>query len=210
MLKVILFNIPIAIIIYLRHKIRCLQIELNEKKENDHQETLKNYCNLQDKMKLEKKCSALEKELEFYKYLNKKNDESIIEKNKIIKPIFKNKRVLVGDYNLEMLNHTRKVLKSLGFEVDTVQTGMDMVNMALINNNYDVIITNNLYKDSYDGQEVMMELREIKKFKTPIVVLTVSTGEEERFLKLGFDGYLEKALITEQAIKVLKKVIKNK
>lgn len=210
MLKVILINIPIAIIIYLRHKIRCLQYDLNEKKEKEHQEILQNYCNLQDKMKLEKKCSALEKELEFYKYLNKKNDEPMLEKNKTIKPIFKNKRVLVGDYNLEMLNHTRKVLKSLGFEVDTVQTGMDMVNMALINNNYDVIITNNLYKDSYDGQEVMMELREIKKFKTPIVVLTVSTGEEEKFLKLGFDGYLEKALTTEHAIKVLKNVIKNR
>ena len=197
----------LAIIIYLIHRVRILKEKLTERNKIQHEENMQNYSNLQDKMNLEKKCSALEKELEFYKHLNEKKDVDMFKKNKKVKPVFKNKRVLVGDYNLEMLNHTRKVLRNLGFEVDTVQSGTDMVNMALIKNNYDVIITNNIYKDSYDGREVMLELREIKKFKTPIVVLTVSTGERENFLEIGFDGYLEKALTPEQAIKVLKQVL---
>lgn len=207
---IIVIFVHLAIIIYLINRVRMLKEKLNEKNEKTHKENLQNYYNLRDKMNLEKKCSALEKELEFYKYLDKMNDNSNTENKKKVKPLFKNKRVLVGDYNLEMLNHTRKVLTSLGFEVDTVQTGMDMVNMALQRNNYDVIITNNIYKDSYDGKEVMLELREIKKFKTPIVVLTVSTGERDKFLEMGFDGYLEKTLTHEQAIKILKEILLNK
>ena len=66
--------------------------------------------------------------------------------------------------------------------------------------NYDVIVTNNIYKNSCDGPEVLRELREIYDFTTPIVVLTVSTGQEDKFInRIGFDGYLEKMLTQKQA-----------
>lgn len=216
MLIVIL--VQLVIIIYLVFSVVTLEEEnkqiKKEKKQINKENSKfsdKNYQNLIDKMNLEKKCIILKNELDFYKYLDKcylKEEISTINENKLkINPIFETKRILVGDYNLEMLNHTRKIFMSLGFEVDTVQTGMDLINRVTINNNYDVIITNNLYKDSYDGEEILLELKELEDFNTPVVVLTVSTGQEEYFIKKGFDGYLEKALTQEQAEKVMKKIL---
>lgn len=209
MLIVIL--VQLVIIIYLVKLNIILEEEKKEIEKNKHKYDDTNYKNLVDRMKFEKECYILKKELDFYKYLDKKNLKerisTINEDNLKINPIFETKKILVGDYNLEMLNHTRKIFMCLGFEVDTVQTGMDLINRVTLNNNYDVIVTNNLYKDSYDAEEILLELKELETFNTPVVVLTVSTKQEEYFIKKGFDGYLEKALTLEQAENVMKKIL---
>ena len=137
----------------------------------------------------------------------------IISNNKKIKTktIFKGKKLLLGDYNKEMLRHSRKIFLSLGFDVDIVESGDDLVQKILCGYNYDVIVTNNIYKNSCDGPDVLRELKALDDFETPIVVLTVSTGQKEKFINdIGFDGYLEKMLTQKQAEEVMTSLLFDK
>ena len=212
MLIVIL--VQLVIIIYIVKLNIILEEEKKEIEKNKHKYDDINYKNLVDKMNLKKECNILNKELELYKHIDnenlKKGISTINEKKLQIKPIFETKKLLLGDYNLEMLNHSRKIFISLGFEVDTVQTGMDLINRIALNNNYDVIVTNNLYKDSYDGEEILSELKELENFNIPVVVLTSSIEKEKIFLEKGFNGYLEKVLTQEQAETLMVEILKMK
>lgn len=168
----------------------------------------------------ERKCweteyEILEKEVNFLKeeeYEKLKKEPIIVSNKKLkIKSTFKNKKVLIGDYNKEMLRHTRKIFLSLGFAVDTVQSGDDLIQKVLCGNDYDVIVTNNIYRNSCDGPDVLRELREIDSLSAPIVVLTISTGQKEKFInEIGFDGYLEKMLTQKQAEEVMRELLLNK
>ena len=205
MLIVIL--VQLVIIIYLVRLNIILEEEKKEIEKNKHKYDDTNYKNLVDRMNFEKECNILKKELEFYKRIDKEN---LKKENLKIKPIFETKKLLLGDYNLEMLNHSRKIFISLGFEVDTVQTGMDLINRIALNNNYDVIVTNNLYKDSYDGEEILSELKELENFNIPVVVLTSISEEEKSFSEKGFNGCLEKVLTQKQAESLMIKILKKK
>lgn len=126
-----------------------------------------------------------------------------------IKKTFKGKKVLVGDYNEGMLQITRKVLMSLGFEVDTVESGDDIYDKVTHGYDYDVIVTNNLYKyGTRNGIDVLHDLKAIEGFNTPIVVLTVSTGARDEFIyEYGFDEYMEKVLTQKQAEEVMRRLL---
>ena len=140
----------------------------------------------------------------------KKNNNSktikISEKTSLVKKdTFKGKKVLVGDYNEWMLQNTRKVLMSLGFEVDTVESGDNITHGYTC----DVIVTNNLYKyGERNGIDVLHDLKDIEGFNIPIVVLTVSTGARDEFVyEDGFDEYMEKVLTQKQAEEVMTRLL---
>ena len=44
-----------------------------------------------------------------------------------LKETFKGKKLLLGDYNKETLRHSRKIFLSLGFDVDIVTSGDDLI-----------------------------------------------------------------------------------
>ena len=207
----ILISILIIIIIILV----CLCINLFEtsKEAKAKADECSRNCDLaeQDRDNAIAEIDILDKEISFLKQQEKEKlkEEPLVLNNEKIKQknTFKGKKVLVGDYVIEMLSHTRKILLSLGFEVDTVQSGDDTIKKVMNENTYDVIITNNIYKNSCDGIDVLHTLKEKENFSTPIVVLTVSTGQKEKFLSRGFDGYLEKMLTQKQAEEVLKKLL---
>lgn len=159
--------------------------------------------------------SAEQKEVAFALHLLEKEEEKnfikhpIIESGKKIevKNLFKGKRVLIGDYNLEMLKHTKKIFMSLGFDVDIVSSGEEIINK--IENGYscDVIVTNHIYKDGCDGEEVLHTIKN-KGISIPVVVLTISIGKRNQFVyENGFDGYLEKMLTQKQAEEEMKRVL---
>ena len=144
----------------------------------------------------------------------KKNNNSktikISEKTSLVKKdTFKGKKVLVGDYNEWMLQNTRKVLMSLGFEVDTVESGDDIYDKITHGYTCDVIVTNNLYKyGERNGIDVLHDLKDIEGFNIPIVVLTVSTGARDEFVyEDGFDEYMEKVLTQKQAEEVMTRLL---
>ncbi len=124
-------------------------------------------------------------------------------------PIYEGKRALIGDKLTISSNNTKNVLKSLGFDVDVVSKKEDVIQRVKYQNNYDVIFTNNLYRDG-SGPECLKELKELKNFSTPVIIHTVDMGKEEHFVKgLGFNGYIEKPVTQEKVKKVLKNIFKE-
>lgn len=152
------------------------------------------------------------KELEIVKeQAEKKYKKKVIKIGKtslVNKDTFKGMKVLVGDYNDDTIQNTRKVLMSLGFEVDTVKSGDDIYDKITHGYTCDVIVTNNLYRyGKRHGIDVLNDLKNIEGFNIPIVVLTISTGEREEFLNMGFDEYMEKALTQQQAEEVMTRLL---
>ena len=164
-----------------------------------------------EKEKYKKDKENLEFELQILKSIEKDNLKQIIGNDLKIKSTFKGKKVLIGDYMKEMIEHTRKIFLSLGFEVDVVNSGEAIVHKINEGNRYDVIVTNNIYQKKMEGTDVLNELKQIIDFNTPVVVLTISRNERNRFIyEYGFDGYLEKMLTQEAAIKEMQRLLKNK
>jgi len=205
----------IAILIVIIMILVCVCINLFEKSKEAiaKADEYSRNCDLaeQDRDNAMAEIDILDKEISFLKQqeLEKLKKEPLVLNNEKIKQknTFKGKKVLIGDYVHEMLSHTRKIFLSLGFEVDTVQSGDDMIKKVINENTYDVIVTNNIYKNSCDGIDVLHTLKERENFSTPIVVLTVSTGQKSKFLSRGFDGYLEKMLTQKQAEEVMKELL---
>lgn len=148
-----------------------------------------------------------QKGMKFELDLLEKNEEREFMKNPIInsgeklkiKSLFKGKRVLVGDYNVEMLKHTKKIFMSLGFDVDVVHSGEEIIDKIKKGYLCDVIVTNHVYKNGCDGEEVLRIVKNIDPTLL-VVVLTVSVGKRNEFVhNYGFDGYLEKLLMQGQA-----------
>ena len=141
------------------------------------------------------------------KYRNRKTIK--IGKTVLInKDTFKGMKALVGDYNDYMIQNTRKVLMSLGFEVDTVESSDDIYDKITHGYTCDVIVTNNIYKyGKRHGIDVLYDLKSIEGFDIPIVVLTISTGKREEFLNMGYDEYMEKMLTQKQAEEVMTKLL---
>lgn len=124
------------------------------------------------------------------------------------KPIYKGKRVLVGDYYEWSSDHTMNILKSYGITVDIVRTGNDIIEK--INHGYkcDLIFTNNIYKNGYNGVTTLNKLREIENFNIPVIVHTRSENEREYFVNVcGFDEYVVKPLNQENIEPILKKFL---
>lgn len=124
--------------------------------------------------------------------------------------IYQGKRVLVGDYTDLSYENTLNVLKSYGITVDLVHKGTDIVDMIRHGYKCDLIFTNNIYKDGYDGPTTLYELRKIDNFKIPVVVHTVSRDKRNYFVnECGFDDYIEKPLDQENVKKILNKYLGN-
>ena len=127
--------------------------------------------------------------------------------NGIIKKLdtFKGKQALVGDYLPCSYFNTKMVLESLGFEVDIEET-MQGAKAKALNEYYDVIFINNIYRYGGTGLDLLKELQENKEFCTPVVIHTISDNIHNQFIKLGFDGYLKKPIKQDETIKVLQKI----
>ena len=62
-----------------------------------------------------------------------------------------------------------------------------------------------------DGIETLHNLKNIKGFDIPVIMLTADAivGKREEYLKAGFDDYLSKPIDTNELNKVLKKFLQN-
>lgn len=116
-------------------------------------------------------------------------------------------RVLIGDYCKYSVPFTNSGLKSMGIETEVVPTIADIIDRINSGNKYDVIITNNVYKNDESGEQLLSMLKKYKDFKTPIVILTVDNKKREHYISLGFDDYIEKPLNEEKIRSMFKKLI---
>lgn len=171
---------------------------------------------LKEKQELSNKCLMYLKDIESLKELLNRKEKDEYEKlngfetvdGKIEEePIYKGKRALIGDYMPSSYNNTRKVLKSLGFDVDVVKNKEDVINKIKYQNDYDIIFSNNVYPDG-SGPECLKELKNIENFSTPVVIHTITDNAREHFIDtIGFDEYIVKPL-TQRKVKIaLEKII---
>lgn len=120
---------------------------------------------------------------------------------------YNNKRVIVGDYTSQADN-TMKVLQSFGLIVDVVKSGNDIVDRIKNGFKYDLIFTNNQYEKGVTGPNTLDKLKQIKGFKTPVIIHTVDFNKRETYIKeYGFDEYIEKPLNTEKVKPILNKFL---
>ncbi len=104
-------------------------------------------------------------------------------------------RILVVDDTKMNILVIENLLKKTEMKIDSAMNGSDAVFLA-IENSYDVILMDQRMP-GMDGTEAMKRIREPgsgKNEKTPIICLTadVISGAKERYMELGFDGYLMK------------------
>ncbi len=120
--------------------------------------------------------------------------------------IFKGKKALVGDYFSFSYANTKMVLQSLGMKVVIEETMSGVKDRILKGEQFDVIFTNNIYRDG-TGSQLLKELKEIENFNTPVIIHTISEEPIQYFLNLGFDGCLKKSIKQEETIQALKNLL---
>ena len=83
------------------------------------------------------------------------------------------------------------------FDIDEYQDGPAAL-AAMPNQPPDIILLD-ISLPGMDGTEVLKEIRRGPLSNIPIVALTAHamTGDRERFIELGFDGYVSKPIVDE-------------
>lgn len=173
--------------------------------------------NKEEQLKQEQEKEKIAKEM-----LLEERKKECLEWNKKVQLTFKNDeneqlyktnrkiKALVGDYSMNVAPNTNAILKRLGIETEFVPNAHNIIDKINDGNNYDVIITNNVYPHGESGEQVLDTLKEIEGFDTPIIILTVDQNARKKYVDgIGFDEYMAKPLDIEKATTTLPKVIKN-
>lgn len=210
MIKIVIiliaFSLLLAIsVVLLLYKLKNIQTNYNEIKEEYQKFKESNEYKQREIDRMSNQIKIYEKkeeEIPTIKIENKK-----IQKN----PIFKGKRALVGDYIKYSCENTIKILKSYGITVDVVHKGTDIVDKIKHGYMCDIIFTNNIYQEGYDGPSTLINLKEIENFNIPVVIHTISRNERHRFVDiLGFDEYIVKPLTQDNTKPILDKLLNKK
>ncbi len=115
--------------------------------------------------------------------------------------------LIIEDNEDNMVLITR-FLEKFGYHTLRAETGQEGLD-AVINSNPDFIILDIQLPDM-DGTEVLRRLRESETAKSiPVIAMTsfAMTGDREKLLAAGCDGYIEKPMDPEQVLSQIKKVI---
>jgi len=122
---------------------------------------------------------------------------------------FFGKKILVVEDNMSNQLFMRALLSSFKVDLDVASDGLEAIEKFKLNK-YDLILMD-VNMPNMDGVEATKNILEIEdelgQSHTPIVALTANalTGDKERFLRAGMDGYLTKPLRKSELHKVFKK-----
>lgn len=122
----------------------------------------------------------------------------------------KNARVLLVDDNKVNLRVASGLLKPYGFEIDTVESGKECLEI-IREKSYDVVYMDHMMPelDGVDTLKLMREENPEKNRDVPVVALTANAvhGMEEFFKEAGFQGYLSKPIVRSELIENLRKLL---
>jgi two-component system cell cycle response regulator DivK len=107
--------------------------------------------------------------------------------------------ILIVDDNENNRKLARDVLEFAGFSTLVATGGIEGV--ALAQEHLPALVLMDIRMPDISGTDALKLLRDDSRTaEIPIVALTSSTmhGDEERFLKEGFDGYLAKPIIVKE------------
>lgn len=121
----------------------------------------------------------------------------------------KGKSILIVDDNKLNQKVTMKLLKSYEAELTAVDSGKECIELVKNGTSFDLILLDQMMPE-LDGTQTLHELKKIKGFKTPVIVLTADAivGKKEEYLKAGFNDYLSKPIIAKELKELLKKYLK--
>ena len=114
-------------------------------------------------------------------------------------------RVLIVEDNEKNMKLVRDVLQATGYSTLEATTGEEAVELAL--SQAPALVLMDVQLPGIDGVEALERLRQNERtVSIPVLALTAQamSGDRERFLEAGFDGYLAKPVDVGELIEAVR------
>ena len=123
--------------------------------------------------------------------------------------VYDKKKILLVDDNISTEKIVSKLLKDTNIELDYVSLGKEALDKIRGKKKYDLILLDEVM-DPLDGVTVMKKFKDIRNFKTNVILLTRNNEYEynEEYLKYGFSGYLLKPISKDKLFEIIDKYLK--
>ena len=123
--------------------------------------------------------------------------------------VYDKKKILLVDDNISTEKIVSKLLKDTNIELDYVSLGKEVLDKIRGKEKYDLILLDEVM-DPLDGVTVMKKFKDIRNFKTNVILLTRNNEYEynEEYLKYGFSGYLLKPISKDKLFEIIDKYLK--
>ncbi len=134
---------------------------------------------------------------------------NIITEEKIeIKKDFHGRKILIVDDNVMNIKVAKVMLKEFNFDIDEAFNGQQCLDIIHSGHNYDLILMD-IMMPGMSGVDVLKELLLDDLFKTPVIALTADAvaGSEEKYIELGFIGYVSKPFSKEIITSKVKEIL---
>jgi CheY-like chemotaxis protein len=115
------------------------------------------------------------------------------------------KRVLIVEDNEKNMKLFRDVLQATGYSTLEATTGEEAVELSL--SQAPALVLMDVQLPGIDGVEALERLRQNERTASiPVLALTAQamSGDRERFLEAGFDGYLAKPVDVGELIEAVR------
>lgn len=112
-------------------------------------------------------------------------------------------QILVAEDNLINQKLILALLKKLGHQITMVGNGQEALNAVSAGTRFDLIILD-IQMPVMDGMQALAQLKKMMETgnmaRTPVIALTANalSGDEQKYLNMGFDGYLSKPVDIKQ------------
>jgi two-component system, cell cycle response regulator DivK len=113
-------------------------------------------------------------------------------------------RVLIVEDNEKNMKLVRDVLQATGYRTLEATTGEEAVELAL--SQAPALVLMDVQLPGIDGVEALERMRQNERTASiPVLALTAQamSGDRERFLEAGFDGYLAKPVDVRELIEAV-------
>ena len=123
--------------------------------------------------------------------------------------VYDKKKILLVDDNISTEKIISKLIKGTNIKLDYVSLGKEALDKIRGKEKYDLILLDEVM-DPLDGVTIMKKFKDIRNFKTNVILLTRNNEYEynEEYLKYGFSGYLLKPISKDKLFEIIDKYLK--
>ena len=141
--------------------------------------------------------------------LDQKIVEEANEKYNKYESFYDEKKILLVDDNISTEKIISKLLRDTNIKLDYVSLGKEALDKIRGKEKYDLILLDEVM-DPLDGVTVMKKFKDIRNFKTNVILLTRNNEYEynDEYLKYGFSGYLLKPISKDKLFEIIDKYLK--
>ena len=141
--------------------------------------------------------------------LDQKIVEEANEKYNKYESFYDEKKILLVDDNISTEKIISKSIRDTNIKLDYVSLGKEALDKIRGKEKYDLILLDEVM-DPLDGVTVMKKFKDIRNFKTNVILLTRNNEYEynEEYLKYGFSGYLLKPISKDKLFEIIDKYLK--